>query len=252
MKPNLKTAGNLFALIICCTFASSLIFAQTPEKTDSTDADIIEIHPIQHASFVMTWNGKTIHVDPVGDEKAYASFAKADLLLLTHDHGDHLNEKVINAVADEDTQIVAPATVFSKLNENNKLRTIVMTNSEQKVASGIPIEAIPMHNLTQERLRYHPKGNGNGYVATLGKKRVYIAGDTEDIPEMRALKNIDIAFIPMNLPYTMTVQQAAEAVKVFKPKVVIPYHYRGSDVEEFKRLVGNDSGIEVRLLAWYP
>jgi L-ascorbate metabolism protein UlaG (beta-lactamase superfamily) len=117
--------------------------------------------------------------------------------------------------------------------------------------AGIAVEANPMYNLTPERLQYHPKGGGNGYVLTFGGKRVYIAGDTEDIPEMRQLRDIDVAFVPMNLPFTMTVAQAADAVREFKPKIVYPYHSRGSDLDEFARRVGTDVGVEVRVHNWY-
>ena len=127
----------------------------------------------------------------------------------------------------------------------------MLANGETKSVAGVSIEAVPMYNLTADRLKYHNKGRGNGYVVMVGGKRVYISGDTEDIPEMRALKNIDVAFICMNLPYTMTEEQAASAVREFKPKIVYPFHYRGSDVEKFKRLVGEDSGVEVRLRDWY-
>ena len=127
--------------------------------------------------------------------------------------------------------------------------TTVMANREKKEVAGIQVEAVPMYNLTEERLRYHQKGRGNGYLVTLGGKRIYISGDTEDIPEMRALKDIDAAFVCMNLPYTMTEEQAASAVKEFQPEIVYPYHYRGSDMEKFKELVGE--AAEVRVLDWY-
>ena len=135
--------------------------------------------------------------------------------------------------------------------ENLRKQTTALANGETKSLHEIKIEAVPMYNLTPERLKFHNKGRGNGYVLTLGGKRVYISGDTEDIPEMRALKNIDIAFVCMNLPYTMDVNQAAGAVREFRPRIVYPYHYRGSDVEKFKSLVGNDRGVEVRLRDWY-
>ena len=128
----------------------------------------------------------------------------------------------------------------------------VMANGQTGELLGVKIEAIPMYNLTAERLKFHNKGRGNGYVVTLGGKRIYLSGDTEDIPEMRALKNIDVAFVCMNLPYTMTVEQAARAVRAFKPRIVYPYHYRGSDINKFKTLVGTDVGVEVRLREWYP
>jgi L-ascorbate metabolism protein UlaG (beta-lactamase superfamily) len=137
------------------------------------------------------------------------------------------------------------------LPESLRAKTTVLANGETKSVKGVSIEAVPMYNTTPERLQYHTKGRGNGYVVTLGGKRVYISGDTEDIPEMRALKNIDVAFVCFNLPYTMTEEQAASAVRDFAPKIVYPYHYRGSDIAKFKKLVGNDAGIEVREGSWY-
>ncbi|MGC9327561.1 MAG: MBL fold metallo-hydrolase [Candidatus Hinthialibacter sp.] len=209
------------------------------------------IHPIQHASFVMQWNDQTIFVDPVGGLDLYKQFPKANLILLTHDHGDHLNQDVIDGVSSDFTQIIAPAPVIEKLNASSKPRAILMANGDKKTLGAVSIEALPMYNTTPERLRYHQKGKGNGYVLTLGGKRIYISGDTEDIPEMRALRNIDIAFVCMNLPYTMSVEQAADAVRDFKPKIVYPYHYRGSNLEKFKTLVGADLPIEVKIVDWY-
>jgi len=126
-----------------------------------------------------------------------------------------------------------------------------MNNGDRKSILGITIDAVPMYNTTAERKQYHVPGRGNGYLLTLADKRIYLSGDTEDIPEMRALKNIDVAFVCMNLPYTMSVEQAANAVREFRPKIVYPYHCRGSDLEKFKKLVGDDVGVEVRLRDWY-
>jgi L-ascorbate metabolism protein UlaG (beta-lactamase superfamily) len=171
---------------------------------------------------------------------------------VTDIHGDHLNAETLAAVSQEATEIVAPAAVAEKLPEKLRKRTTVLANGETKSLQGVSIEAVPMYNLTEERLKFHTKGRGNGYILTLGNRRVYISGDTEDIPEMRSLKNIDAAFVCMNLPYTMTVGQAASAVREFKPTVVYPYHHRSSDVEKFRQLIGTDSGVEVRIRDWYP
>jgi L-ascorbate metabolism protein UlaG (beta-lactamase superfamily) len=216
----------------------------------TSDGDLI-IHPINHATFVMGWKDKTIYVDPVGTGKRFDGLPKPDLILVTDIHGDHLSPETLEAVADAKASIVAPSAVAEKLSEKSRKQTIVLANGETKSVAGVSIEAVPMYNLTADRLQYHNKGRGNGYVVTLGGKRVYISGDTEDIPEMRALKNIDVAFVCMNLPYTMTEEQAASAVRAFKPKIVYPYHYRGSDMAKFKKLVGDDSGVEVRLRDWY-
>ena len=209
----------------------------------------ITITPFQHASLQIEHGGKVIQVDPAQGDLSKAK--PGDLVLITDIHGDHLNTETLSAVASDKTTIIAPSTVAEKLPENLRKQTTVLANGETKSLHEIKIEAVPMYNLTQERLKFHNKGRGNGYVLTLGGKRVYISGDTEDIPEMRALKNIDVAFVCMNLPYTMDVNQAASAVREFRPRIVYPYHYRGSDVEKFKSLVGNDRDVEVRLRDWY-
>jgi len=216
----------------------------------ATDNGDLIIHPAGHATFVMGWNGHTIYVDPVGD--ALADLPPPDLILITDVHGDHLNADTLQNVAQASTAIIAPAAVAEQLPAPLQGRTTVLANGATQSVMGISIEAIPMYNLTEERLNYHSKGRGNGYVVTLGGKRVYISGDTEDIPEMRALRNIDVAFICFNLPYTMTEEQAASAVREFKPGIVYPYHYRGSDPEKFAALVGADSGVDVRIAdGWY-
>ncbi len=219
-------------------------------KTEKGDLTII---PIQHATFVMKWAGKTIFVDPTTGGDAFKPYGKADLILITDIHGDHFDPKTLTAVRSPEAMIVAPSAVAEKMGAD-KSGVTILANGESAPCGDIRIEAIPMYNLTPERKSFHAKGRGNGYVLTIGCKRIYVSGDTEDIPEMRGLKNIDAAFVCMNLPYTMDVDHAAEAVLAFKPKVVYPYHYRGkemSDVEKFKSLVAKDKSIEVRLLQWY-
>jgi len=243
------------SLLLALLTGVSTPSARSADKSEgdhvaTSDGDLV-IHPINHATFVMGWKDKTIYVDPVGTGKRFDGLPKPDLILVTDVHGDHLSPETLEAVADAKTTIVAPSAVAEKLPEKLRKQTTVLPNGETKSVAGISIEAVPMYNLTADRLKYHDKGRGNGYVVTLGGKRVYISGDTEDIPEMRALKDIDVAFVCMNLPYTMTVDQAASAVREFKPKIVYPYHYRGSDVEKFKKLVGEHSGVEVRLRDWY-
>jgi len=220
------------------------------DRIATSDGDVI-IHPINHATFVMAWKDKTIYVDPVGGGKRFDGLPKPDLILVTDIHGDHLDAGTLEAVAGEKATIVAPTAVAEKLPDKLRKQTTVLANGETKSVADVSVEAVPMYNLTADRLKFHNKGRGNGYVVALGGKRVYISGDTEDVPEMRALKNIDVAFVCMNLPYTMTVEQAANAVREFKPKIVYPYHYRGSDTEKFKQLVGGDSGVEVRPRDWY-
>ncbi|MBV8880400.1 MAG: MBL fold metallo-hydrolase [Planctomycetaceae bacterium] len=230
--------------------AALLTFAQDTLKTDKGDLTVI---PVQHATFVMKWGGKTIFVDPTGGADAFKDHGAADLILITDIHGDHFDPKTLGAVRAAPTMVVVPAAVAEKMGAD-KSGVTVLANGEKATFGDVLIDAVPMYNLTPERKNNHTKGRGNGYVLTMGGKRIYISGDTEDIPEMRSLKNIDAAFVCMNLPYTMDVEHAADAVLAFKPKVVYPYHYRGkemSDVEKFKSLVAKDKSIEVRLLKWY-
>ena len=236
----MKTAA--FVLI----WASFAICATRPADTFETSAGTVKITPLQHASFMIEAGSKAIQVDPVGD--FYEGLPKADLILLTDIHGDHMSPPTIAKIKKADTVIVAPAAVAKTVTEAQALN-----NGESKKWSGWTIEAIPMYNLTRGPSAgklFHDKGRGNGYVLTYGGKRFYISGDTEGIPEMRALKNIDVAFVCMNLPYTMPPDEAAEAVRAFKPKVVYPYHYRGSDVAAFQKGL-EGSGVEVRLRDWY-
>jgi L-ascorbate metabolism protein UlaG (beta-lactamase superfamily) len=210
--------------------------------------------PIRHATMVIRAAGTTIYVDPVGDPAAFKKFPGPDIILITDIHGDHLAPKLVGALKAKKTAVVGPRAVVDKLGYGEALR-----NGERGVFHGVNIEAVPAYNLTKERLRFHPKGRGNGYVVTAAGRRIYVSGDTEDVREMRALRNIDYAFVCMNLPYTMTVEQAASAVLEMKPRVVVPYHYRGrqgekqvfSDLAKFTSLVGKDKSIEVRLLKWY-
>ncbi len=248
---------HLIAILLILSIASPSFSQKSTGDELDTKAGPLKIQPILHAAFVITWNGKTIYVDPYGGAKGYAGIAAPDLILITDIHGDHLNTETLNTIETGKAKIVAPQMVKDQLPGNLKEKVVVLSNGNKTTVSGISVSAIPMYNLPETEDSRHPKGRGNGYILNLGGKLVYISGDTEDIPEMRALKNIDIAFVCMNLPYTMDINQAASAVLEFKPKVVYPYHYRGqggfSDVEEFKKLVtGVNSAIDVRLRNWYP
>ena len=217
-----------------------------------TQDGALKIIPINHATLALQWKDRTIYVDPVGGAKVFQGLPKPDLILVTDIHGDHFSKETLAELVGPNSKLVCPAAVADQMTPDLRKSATILTNGQTGELLGIKIEAIPMYNLTADRLKFHNKGRGNGYVVTLGGKRIYLSGDTEDIPEMLALKNIDVAFLCMNLPYTMTVEQAARAVRAFKPRVVYPYHYRGSDVEKFKELVGTDSGVEVRLREWYP
>lgn len=208
------------------------------------------ISPINHASFVMNIGPITFYVDPVKDAQLYSSYSFPDFILITDIHQDHLSKQVVDELKKPETVIIGPQAVIDILGYGE-----VLKNNEVKSFGNINIFAIPMYNLTKERLHFHPKGRGNGYLISTDEHRVYISGDTEDISEMRSLRNIDYAFVCMNLPYTMSVKQAASAVLEFQPRVIYPYHYRGkgmiSDIYEFKRLLKKADDIEVRLLDWY-
>ncbi len=244
---------SLFTVAVLTAFSAPAVMGQGMVNGDhiATDNGDLVIQPLNHATFAMGWDGKTIYVDPVGGAARFAGLPNPDLILVTDIHGDHLDAATLAAVVGEDTVLVAPAAVAGQFADSLRQKTRILANGEEITVLGISIEGIPMYNLTEERLRYHDKGRGNGYVATFGGTRVYISGDTEDIPEMRALDDIDVAFVCFNLPYTMTEDQAASAVREFAPDVVYPYHYRGNDVDKFSALVGADSGIEVRLREWY-
>jgi L-ascorbate metabolism protein UlaG (beta-lactamase superfamily) len=228
-----------------------------PVQTIQTNSGNLQIQPVTHATFVMTYNNKTFYIDPTGGASAFAGMAHPDVILVTDIHGDHNDPATIDAIKTANTIIVAPKAVAEKLVNIDKSKLVILNNGENTNQGGVSIKAIPMYNLPDDAESRHTKGRGNGYVISFGGKNIYVSGDTEDIPEMRQLKNIDVAFVCMNLPYTMDIKQAASAVLEFKPKIVYPYHYRGqgglSDVEGFKKLVNEgDKNIEVRLVNWYP
>ena len=234
--------------ILCFAFALLLAAGAFAADTEKTSAGDPVITPIHHASVMLQFGGKVIHVDPWG-QGDYSSAPRADYILITDIHGDHMDKNVVAKLKKDSTIIIAPAEVQKTITEAQ-----VMNNGEKKKFGDLEVEAVPMYNLQrgpQPGALYHTKGRGNGYILTLGGKRVYLSGDTEAIPEMKALKNIDIAFVCMNLPYTMTPEEAAEGVRAFRPKVVYPYHHRGSDTNAFAAALKNEKGIEVRLRNWY-
>ncbi|MEP0674140.1 MAG: MBL fold metallo-hydrolase, partial [Nonlabens ulvanivorans] len=200
----------------------------------------IEIMPISHATFAMKWDDKVFYIDPVGGIEAFQNMPEEDVILITDIHGDHLNLETLNGIRSERSLLIVPEAVNEKIKEDQSDAEVIH-NDQSTSFDGFKVTAIPMYNLTEERLKFHEKGRGNGYVIEKNDYKVYISGDTEDIPEMRALQGIDKAFVCMNLPYTMTVESAADVVLDFAPVEVYPYHYRGtegkSDVIKFKELV---------------
>lgn len=238
-------------LFVNCDFT----FAQS-SKNESLSLDVV---PIQHASFILHWNDYIIINDPVGDAIDYTKLGNPDFILVSDIHGDHFSVETLEQFEGEFKLITCQA-VFEKLPNDLQKKSIVLKNHEKVSLNSIEIEALAMYNLAEEKQNFHPKGRGNGFILTHENFKIYISGDTEDIPEMRSLKDIDLAFICMNLPYTMHYKQAADAVLTFQPKKVIPYHYRGringetvfSDVADFKKIVQEQNSIiQVELLDWY-
>jgi L-ascorbate metabolism protein UlaG (beta-lactamase superfamily) len=223
----------------------------------STKMGALTIQPLVHASLVLSLPHLTIYADPTGGAANYTGLQAPGIILVTDIHGDHFDPKTLAAVVTPNTILVVPRVVADKLPDSLKGHLVVLANGEHTTQSGVTVEAIPMYNLPESPTAMHTKGRGNGYVLGIGGKNIYLSGDTQGIPEMRALKDIDVAFVCMNLPYTMNVDEAADAVLAFRPHVVYPYHYRGqggfSDVNAFKaRVESGDKNIEVRLRNWYP
>ncbi|MBK5270107.1 MAG: MBL fold metallo-hydrolase [Bacteroidia bacterium] len=246
MKYN--TLALFFVLAVCIANAQ-----RSASDTLQTNTGSLIIQPVQHASLVLSVQGLTIYADPTGGTKNYKGITAPGIILITDIHGDHFDIKTIDSVKTASTVLIVPQVVADKLPEADKANLVILKNGDNTVQSAISIMAIPMYNLPDTPTSRHTKGRGNGYVLTIGGKNIYISGDTQGIPEMRSLKNIDVAFVCMNLPFTMDVNEAADAVLAFKPKIVYSYHYRGQDINAFKNLV--DAGhkdIEVRLRNWYP
>ncbi len=215
-----------------------------------TDDGEAVIHPINHASFVMRWKDRYVYNDPVGGSSPYTGIPRASLILISHSHSDHFDAATLSAVKQNDTVIIAPAAVYSSLSVALKAQTIPLSNGSSTNVLGIQVEAIPAYNAN------HPKGTGNGYVVTLGGRRIFMSGDTGNIAEMRALTDIDVAFVCMNVPFTMTLAEAVTAVRAFRPRVTYPYHYRNQDntqanVASFRQQISADPSLEVRLRKWY-
>jgi L-ascorbate metabolism protein UlaG (beta-lactamase superfamily) len=226
--------------------------AEAQNNTVPATGGTITFTPLQHASVQVEWAGKVIQIDPAQGDASKAR--PADLVLVTDIHGDHLNPEMLATVRKSGAPVVMPEAVRAQAGDKIPAPTEVLANGQKKDVAGVSVEAVPMYNLTRGPAAgqlFHTKGRGNGYIVTLGGKRVYFAGDTECTPEMKALKNIDVAFMPMNLPYTMPPSEAAECVKAFKPAIVYPYHFQGQKPEEFQEAL-KGSGIEVRMLNWYP
>lgn len=233
-----------FVLLILTSlcFMTQTNFEQDIIKTKTGD---LKITFIGHGTLMFEWNNIVIHIDPVGRYADYSKLPKADLILITHQHGDHLDSLAITTIRKDNTVLYCNAASHPKAKFGS-----VMENGKYVEFRGIQIEAVPAYNIVNKRENgapFHPKGEGNGYVITFADKKVYIAGDTENIPEMKELKNIDVAFLPMNLPYTMTPQMVADAVYMFNPKILYPYHFGNTNVNELVSLLKENKDCEVRI-----
>ena len=238
-----KILSFVFLFVIPCLYASA---AQKTDEFTTKSGKKITITCIKHSCIEINYNGVEIQVDPVGHwlkpETDYATFPKANIILVTHEHKDHFDRAAIHEIRTPATSIYVNQAVYGHFKNG-----LVMQNGEQrKYAADITIEAVPAYNTTPDHQEFHPKGRDNGYVLTLDGFRIYIAGDTEDIPEMAELKDIDVAFLPCNQPYTMTVEQCVNAAKIIKPKVLFPYHYNDTPVHKISMQLAG-SGIDVRI-----
>lgn len=232
------------------------VITEVMEEEMMVETNPVTVTPISHATMVLNIGGLNVYVDPVGGAEAFAGQPSANIVLLTDIHGDHLSTSTLEAVVGTDTTLIVPQAVKDLLPEALASKAVVMANDEVITEQGLAITAVPMYNVPETDDSRHAKGRGNGYIVEVDDTRVYIAGDTGPIPEMKALTGIDMAFIPMNLPYTMGVEEAAQAVVAFAPTKIYPYHYRQpdgfADVEKFKSLVNaGNPNIEVALLPWY-
>jgi L-ascorbate metabolism protein UlaG (beta-lactamase superfamily) len=232
----------LFSAALLCTLMTAG-YAQGKFQADTikTSGGDLKITFIGHGTLMFQYAGKVIHLDPVSMYADYATLPKADLILITHEHPDHLDAKAIQAVSTSNTTVIANAASAKTLPG-----AVVMKNGDTRSDAGIKIEAVPAYNPAKQ---FHPRGNGNGYVLTFGDKRVFVAGDTENVPEIKALKNIEVAFLPMNLPFTMTPEQVADVAKAIRPKVLYPYHYGNTDPNLLVNLLKDEKDIEVRIRA---
>ena len=213
--------------------------------TIKTSGEDLKITFLKHGTLMLTFGSMVLHVDPVSDMADYSALPKADIILVTHEHYDHCDTKAIEMLRKEGTVIIASESCTQQLSD-----CIVMNNNELKTARGLTIEAVPAYNIIHMRSPgnpFHPKGVGNGYVITFNDKKVYVAADTENIPEMKELSGIDVAFLPMNLPYTMTPEMVADAARMFNPKILYPYHFGETDTSKLVDLLKDDTEIEVRI-----
>jgi L-ascorbate metabolism protein UlaG (beta-lactamase superfamily) len=235
--------------------ASLAVAADPPVPGDRlpTSRGELLVHPFGHASLFLQWNGLSIAVDPVGGAARYADLPRPHLILITHRHGDHFDIDTLRDLAGEHTVVITPADVAESIPANDP---VALANGDTTTAHGVIVIAVPAYNRTAGRLEYHPRGRDNGYVLDLSGFRVFISGDTEDVPELASLGRIDAAFLCMNLPWTMSVKQAAAAARLIAPRVLYPYHFRNrggtmADLDALTAELAAEQITEVRILDWY-
>ncbi|MGO3262453.1 MAG: MBL fold metallo-hydrolase [Mesonia sp.] len=255
-KIPLLLAFTLVTFLSCKNEADKKIDISDPVAEQKAEQDEVKITPIEHAFMILSMGDFVLYIDPTGKKNYYKGQQAPTHIFITDIHGDHFDMKTIKYIFTEGVKIIAPKAVIDQLPQEIHPNTIMMKNGDEKKIDGLLVETIPMYNMRKEALEYHPKGRGNGYVLSWKDERIYISGDTEDIPEMRNLKGITKAFVCMNLPYTMPVSTAADAVLDFEPKVVYPYHYKGengyADVRKFANIIKtNRPNTKVELLTWY-
>jgi L-ascorbate metabolism protein UlaG (beta-lactamase superfamily) len=238
---------NVFVFLMSIFVLSTLTMAQKNYQTDTIPASSgnLMITFLGHGSLMFTFDSTVVHVDPYSKVANYSALPDADLVLITHHHQDHLDTAALNQVLKQGTVILGSQTVAGSVKD-----AIVMKNGDSKTIKGVGINAVPAYNIVHKRDNgqpFHPKGEGNGYIIIIKGKKIYIAGDTENIPEMKQFKEIDIAFLPVNLPYTMTPEMAADAARAIRPKILYPYHYGDTEIPRLTELLKNDKDIEVRM-----
>jgi L-ascorbate metabolism protein UlaG (beta-lactamase superfamily) len=236
---------GLAAMPIVLSAKRAFAVLPAPDTLVTSGGDVT-IEPLNHATLILSQGSHVLYIDPAKVD--FSTQKPPTGILITHAHPDHFDPDNLLKIAGK-APIIVTAEIMGKLPDTLKAQATVMKNGDTGAIDGIPLMAVAAYNTTADKLKFHPKGDGNGYVVSFGDKQIYVAGDTENTPEMEALTGIDVAFLPMNQPYTMTPEQAAEAVKAFKPKIVYPYHYKGTDPQAFASLVGD--AAEVRLRDWY-
>ena len=233
-------------LLLLCADATTVTAAEGP-PTDriATSAGPLDLTFLGHGTLMLTFKDTVLHVDPYGKVADYAALPQADLVLLTHDHADHLDEAALALVRTPATDMILPPVCADRVQGG-----LILKNGDTRTVRGITITAVPAYNLVHHRDNgepFHPRGVGNGYLLDFGDTRLYVAGDTENTPEMAALKDVDIAFLPMNLPYTMTPEMVADAARAFRPRILYPYHYGDTDPQRLVKLLRDQADIEVRI-----